>query len=177
MLLKSIWLFAAIQAVSAENAADEATASQPAFELFKTICFDAFPDPAAAAEAIATHPAGFVKIEKSGMSATQPGDAWTSGDITVTYVDADWLPRDLPSPQCSVSVPLTAGASHSEIATAFGSNFDLPKGKIGKDKPRSISRWDMPGEGKDTWRIFLATEPDGQGSTLQISLLNLRAKK
>ncbi len=176
MFLEMIWLLASTQTVGTEMVVEDAAAPSNAFDIFKEVCFSKFPDPDAAASAIAAHPAAFEKVEKTGPAAQQLGDTWTSGDIKIFYASADWLPRDLPSPQCGVSVPLKSDQSHRELATEFMSDFDLPEGKIGKDKPRSSSRWDMQGEGKDKWRIFLATESNQEGDLLSIRILNLRAK-
>ncbi len=177
MILNLFSLLMATQVASVSDVVDQAAAGEAVFEIFDEICFSTFPDPDAAVAAIDNHSANFEKQVKIEMQPQQPGDVWLSGDTKVTYISADWFPRDLPSPQCSISAPFTPDRTHSEIAVAFGSRFDLSNGKIGKNKPIASSRWDMPGKGNDTWRIFLSTETANAGNRIRISLLNLRDKK
>ena len=177
MILNVFSLLMATQAVASSDGVDQIATAETAFEIFDEICFSTFPDPDAAIVAIDSHTAKFEKQTKTGMQAQQPGDLWFSGDMKITYASAEWLPRDLPSPQCSVSTPFASDQTHRELAAAFISRFNLPEGKIGKDKPRASSRWDMPGMGNETWRIFLSTETTDGEKSVRISLLNLRGKK
>ena len=151
--------------------------AEDAIGLFKNVCFDNFPDSAATLAEISKQELALVKQPKTGSQAMQPGDSWFSKSARVTFVNAEWLPRDLPSPQCAITSILSASPVHSEIASSLATTLSLPEGKIGKDSPRSQSRWDMPGVGVDKWRIFLTTQVTPSGPEITISLLNLRGKK
>ncbi len=156
-----------MQAVSVDKGVD----------LFKRICFTPFPDPAAAQQAIADPALNLVKQTKTPTEAMQPGDRWTSNMVQVSYVDADWMPRDIGSPQCSVTVLLEGAPQHSDVATVFKSALALPEVKLGKNGARAQTTWDVPGRDPDKWRIFLTTENTPSGPEMRAIIMNLRGKK
>ncbi|MEO8723028.1 MAG: hypothetical protein ABI395_05820 [Sphingobium sp.] len=145
--------------------------------LFKEICFDQFPNSQASIEQISRPEYALVKEPETPSQAMQPGDAWFSSTARVTYVDADWMPRDLPSPECSVTVRLKDAPKHGELASLFSSQLNLPQGRIGKDSSRAQSQWDMSGVSPDKWRLFLTTQETPSGTELTMMIMNLRGKK
>ena len=155
----------------------EPVSAQEAVGLFQKVCFDPFPDPQASQAAIADPALGLEKMVETPSQAMQPGDTWTSARAKVGYVDADWMPRDLGSPQCSVVVALDGKAVHGDVANAFAAKLGLPEGKIGKNGPHATSRWDVAGRDPDSWRIFLSTQQTFSGTELRMTMMNLRGKK
>lgn len=150
-----------------------ATSSVPdehvALEAFQSICFDNFGDPSAIENSLADPTRGLVKREKTGFDATQPGDVWDAEAYSVSFMHADWLPKDIPSLQCSLSATYPETSPHPEFAAEIAMRLGLDRGRIGKDRPRSQSRWDF----NDNWRLFFSTEPDGEGMKVRYSLLLL----
>jgi hypothetical protein len=146
--------------------------------LFKKLCFDPFPESAKFTALIADPTLGFVKKPKTPSEAMQPGDIWYAPNASVTYSDADWLPRDLPSPQCTVTVALEGAPTHAEVASAVAAALALPAVKSSGSPARATSQWDMPGRGTDKFRLFLNTQALPSGShEANLILLNLRGKK
>lgn len=149
----------------------EAMPKQSLKDVFKDICFDNFPTAEAVLAEIEAPGRALVKEEKTGFAATQPGDTWTTDKFSVMFMSADWLPSSIPSVQCSVSGILDVPTTHPESSAELAALLGLEKGKVGKDKPRSQSRWDI----KDKqWRVFYSREPDGEQTRVRYSLLKLK---
>lgn len=160
--------------------ADMQSSMQPlpvaeAAALFKRVCYAPFPDPKAALAAIADPALGLTKLPETPSQAMQPGDAWTSPGAQVTYVEADWLPRDFGSPQCGVVVKLEGAPDHLAVEAGFVSALGLPPGKGGKNKPNGQTQWDLP-HAPDTWRLFVSTNTTPSGKELRATIMNLRGK-
>lgn len=144
--------------------------------LFKRACFDPFPVPSAALTAIEDPALGLTKQIKTPTQAMQPGDAWVSPSARVTYVDAEWMPRNMGTPQCGVTVSLADAPQHLDVASAFAAGLGLPAGKLGKNGPSGQSRWDLP-KADGSWRLFLSTQQTPSGVEMQAIMMNLRGKK
>lgn len=146
-------------------------------ELFNQVCFAKFPDPKAAMEIIADPAMGLSKLPETPSQAMQPGDAWTSPKAQVTYVDAEWMPMDMGSPQCSVTVVLEGQPLHSEVAGAMTETLKLPDVKFGKNANSASTKWDVLQPNGDKWRMFLSTSQTPSGTEMRTVIMNLRGKK
>ena len=144
--------------------------------MFSKLCFEKFPDSKAVLDAIGDPALGLTKLPKTPSEAMQPGDSWSSSTARVTYVDADWLPSDFGSPQCSATVLLSGKPSHSSIAKAMTTKLALPTVKFGKDGARAQTKWDKAGLALATWRIFLTTEQTPSGIQMRVINTNMRGK-
>ena len=169
-------------AVQAAPLADMKSLMQPVsaaegIGLFQQICFSKFPNPKAAMEVISDPAMGLTKQPETPSQAMQPGDAWTSPKARVTYVDAEWMPFDLGSPQCSVTVVLQGQPLHSEVATTMVETLKLPDVKFGKNAASASSKWDVPQPNGDKWRLFLNTTQTPSGTEMYTVIMNLRGKK
>jgi hypothetical protein len=145
--------------------------------LFNNICFEKFPDSKAVMEIIASPELELTKLPETPSQAMQPGDAWTSSNARVSYVDADWMPVDLGSPQCSVTVVLNGEPLHSDIASAMTTKMQLPIVKYGKNSANAQTKWDIPQSNGDKWRLFLSSTQTPSGTELRAVIMNLRGKK
>lgn len=150
---------------------------QEGIALFNQICFAKFPDAKAARENITDPAMGLTKLPETPSQAMQPGDAWTSPKMQVGYVDADWLPMDFGSPQCTVTVVLEGKPSHNSIAGALTTGLQLPAVKFGKDSANAQTKWDIPQSNGDKWRIFLSTNQTPNETEMRTVIMNLRGKK
>lgn len=174
-----IALFLALQAAPL---ADMKSSMQPVpldegVGLFNQICFETMPDPKAAMNIINSPELELVKLPETPTQAMQPGDAWASPKMSVTYVDAQWLPMDFGSPQCSVTVLIEGDATHSALATAMQAKLQLPAVKFGKDAESARTMWDIPQTNGDKWRLFLTSTITPSGTQMTASIMNLRGKK
>ena len=61
-----------------------------------------------------------------------------------------------------------------QLAEAIAPNLALANGKLGKDRPRDTSRWDMEQADGTTHRLFLETVATNTGTQVSLRLLNLR---
>ena len=145
--------------------------------IFNRICFAKFPDAKAAKGIIADPALELTKLPETPSQAMQPGDAWTSPKAQVSYVDADWMPMDMGSPQCSVTVVIEGQPLHSTIAGAMTTSLQLPLVKFGKDAASAQSKWDIPQPNGDKWRMFLSTSQTPSGTEMRTVIMNLRGKK
>ena len=149
-----------------------------AVNLFKQICFDPFPDPAKFDAVVAASAFGLVKAPETPSEAMQPGDAWYSAKARVTYVNADWLPRNFGTPQCSVTVNVGGNPTNADIVNILINELKLPNAKSSGNAANTLNQWDLPGIGADKWRLFARTQAGLPGGfEAQFSLLNLRGKK
>jgi hypothetical protein len=147
-----------------------------AVALFKRVCVDPFPDPARFETALAAEDDTYQKTPKTPEQAMQPGDSYYSNRAQFGYAAADWLPRDLPSPQCALTVRLDAAPDHPAIASATAAAIGLPPGKT-SGKGRIQTQWDVGAPG-GKFRYFMTTSPAlADTYQLRITLLNLRGKK
>ena len=145
--------------------------------LFRQVCFAKFPDPKAAIAIIADPALGLTKLPETPSQAMQPGDTWTSPKAQVTYVDAEWMPMDMGSPQCSVTVVIEGQPLHSTIAGAMTSSLQLPLVKFGQDAASAQTKWDISQPNGDKWRMFLGTRQTPSGTEMRTVMMNLRGKK
>lgn len=176
MILLALAMQAAgIPAADMKSSMKQVSAAEAA-ELFKRVCYAPFPDPKASLAVIADPALGLTKLPETPSQAMQPGDAWTSPTARVTYVDADWLPRDFGSPQCGITVALADAPDHLAVETAFITAMALPPGKGGKNKATGQTQWDMP-RAPDSWRLFVSTSTTPSGKELRATIMNLRGKK
>ena len=164
-LTSSLLLLIAAPARAADPVADAELLSS-----FKVICVDAFGD--ATKVAAAATGAGLMK-EVAGPGPDM-GTAWHSSKLSIGYSDAAWLPKDLPSPQCSLKAVGLAAHDHAALAARLGALLGLPAGKTKGKAGRFETQWDFAGTGKDRRRLFLTTAPSPEGPAIRISLLNLR---
>jgi hypothetical protein len=145
--------------------------------LFSRICFETMPDSKAAMEVINSPDLELIKLPETPTQAMQPGDAWASSKLAVTYVDAQWLPMDFGSPQCSVTVVLEGEPLHSAIATTMQTKLQLPTVKFGKEAESTRTMWDVPQTSGDKWRLFLTSNKTPSGTQMSATIMNLRGKK
>lgn len=145
--------------------------------IFDRFCFAKFPDAKAALEIIADPVFGLTKLPETPSQAMQPGDAWTSPNAQLTYVDADWMPMDMGSPQCSVTVVLEGQPLHSDAAGAMAATLKLPAVKFGKNAASASTKWDVLQTNGDKWRMFLSTSQTPSGTEMRTVIMNLRGKK
>ncbi|NYT39803.1 hypothetical protein HZY97_03465 [Sphingomonas sp. R-74633] len=143
-----------------------------AVALFKRVCADPFPDPARFKAAVEAPDLGLRIVTKPPEAMGQPGDRWNGRNAQFSYTSADWLPRDLPSPQCSMRVRLASVPDHAGIAAATAEGLGLPAGKT-SGKRRQTTQWDV---GNARYFLNTATLPDGTYE-MSLMLLNLRDKK
>lgn len=145
--------------------------------LFKSLCFDGFPDGARFTEAVAAPALGLTK-QPAPASMPEIGTSWTSAKFGVGYVDSPAMPRDLPNPQCSVVARAEVGELAATGAPAITAALGLPAGKVrGKGLNQNVE-WNMPGRDGDTVRMFYGIRPKQGGSPeRRLSLLNLRGKR
>ena len=150
--------------------------------LFQQICFDKFLDSDAVLNIVADPAMSLTKQLKTPTQAMQPGDVWTSPKARVTYVDAEWMPLDIGSPQCSVTVVLQGQPVHSEVAAAMTAALKLPDVKFGKNASNASTKWastkwDLPQTNGDKWRLFLNISQTPSGTEMRTVIMNLRGKK
>lgn len=146
-------------------------------EFFNKVCFETFPDAKRALEVIASPDLQLSKLPETPSEAMQPGDAWSSPKARVTYVDADWLPLDLGSPQCSVTMVVNGQPLHSEIASVMAATLQLPAVKFGKERRSSETMWDVPQTNGDKWRLFLTSTKTPSETEFHAVIMNLRSKR
>ena len=159
----------AIGLTAPASAIDPASAESIA-DAFNTLCVEPFGDAAKVEAAAST--AGLKRPEtKSGLVV---GNAWQSDAIDLMYSDAEWLPRDLPSPQCAIMVRAPAGTDHNALIAAVQAKLALSEPKTKGKKGRFESEWNLAPTGKDKRRIFVKSEPSPTGVAIRLSLLNLR---
>lgn len=141
---------------------------------FKSLCFEPFGDKAEVEKAVAAFAemTEFRKIEPD-PGAPQMGVVWESPKASLSYTDAEWLPRDLPSPQCSLQFE-TPEFDHLGAAQAFEANMPIGAGKQRGKNERLSTQWDFKGANDAKRRLFLSSEPGGPGKVVKVSLLNLR---
>ena len=173
-------LLLALQAAAPQPAEMQSSmrpvAMAEATALFKRVCFDPFPDPKASLAVIADPALGLSKQPETPSQAMQPGDSWTSPTAQISYVDAEWLPRDFGSPQCGMTVALAGVPEHLAVEATMTTALGLPSGKGGKNKPRGQTEWNIPGKGADIWRLFLTTQTTPSGKEMRVIIMNLRGK-
>lgn len=154
----------------------EPVAAADAVALFKRVCVAPFPDPERFKTVIASPDLAMRITPKTPEQAMQPGDSWYNATVQVGYAAADWLPRDLPSPQCHLTARLDTSPDHPAIVAAATTALGLTAGKT-SGKGRVQTRWDVQLPGS-IHRYFLETTPGLGGSyQIRLSILNLRGKK
>lgn len=176
-MLSNLLIIASATTMAGDQNVLHAVSLDEGIGFFQRICFMPFPDPARSLLVIEEPKLELVKERETPSQAMQPGDAWMSSNLRVTYVDADWLPRDFGSPQCSVTVALEGDAAPEAVASAFAKTLGLPGYRIPKAGLRSQTQWDIPGRAPDAWRIFLTTQKTPAGTEMRATIMNLRGKK
>jgi len=155
-----------------DAATTEPMSAPDAVALFKRVCVDPFPDPVRFKAAIEAPELGMRIVPKPPEAKGQPGDRWDGPNAQFSYTSADWLPRDLPSPQCSMRTRLAATPDHAAIAATTAQGLGLAAGKTsGKRQP--TTQWEV---GSTRYFLNTATLPNG-AYEMSITLLNLRDKK
>ncbi len=174
-----ITLFLALQAapLAEMKSSMQPVSLEEGVALFSKICFEKFPDSKAVMEIISSPELELTKLPETPSQAMQPGDAWTSSNARVSYVDAEWMPVDLGSPQCSVTVVLNGQPLHGDIASAMTTKMQLPPVKYGKNSANAQTKWDIPQSNGDKWRLFLSSTQTPSGTELRAVIMNLRGKK
>lgn len=173
-------------AIAAPQISDPAAALQPvsladAVAEFKAICADTKSDPAGVAAARAASAWGYQISRESPAMMRQPGNRWESAKAIHGYASADWLPLDLPSPQCSLEVALTplAGdtpkAKIEQAITQVGSALGLGKPTIEGGGPEQRASWTVGAKGEVRSRFFMTIELMGdEPAGLSLHLLRIR---
>ena len=141
---------------------------------FKSLCVDPFGDRAAVEKAVTAfaNTTEFRKVQPDA-GAPQTGLVWESAKASLSYTDAEWLPRDLPSPQCSLQAE-TPEFDHVAAAQALEANMPIGAGKQRGKNERLSTQWDFKTANGAKRRLFLSSEPGGPGKVVRVSLLNLR---
>jgi hypothetical protein len=141
---------------------------------FKQLCVDPFGDRAKLEHAVAAFDPPF-EAEAQDPKMPMPGStAWHSARAGLGYSDGDFLPKPLPSPQCTLSVRPAAGYDHSATAAALASALGLPAAKAKGGNGRFQSEWSFKGPAGEKRRLFLSQEPRPDGPLVRVSLLNIR---
>lgn len=143
---------------------------------FKSWCAEPFGDRAKLVAAIEAPDAGLDAIvEERPMPGTT---GWESAKARISYSDGDFLPKSLPSPQCTLSARAAAGYDHLATAAALAAALELPPGKTKGKNGRFQTQWNFKGPKGEKRRLFLSQEPAifevERGFMLRVSLLNLR---
>ena len=158
------------------NAADEPL--QPAsgawlVATFRSVCVDPFGDEEKVRATAESAELGFTPVLNEGP-LVQPGSGWRSPRAALYYSSGEGLPRDLPSPQCSLTALAETGYDHAATAAALESALSLPPGKTRGKNGRFQTEWNLAGPGTNKRKIFLSAEPGPSGTRLRLSHLNLR---
>lgn len=142
---------------------------------FQTYCAEPFPDAAAFRTAIEGNASGFGLIEKSAEQSRQPGDQWTNGFITLSYVDADWMPANVPSPQCRVNAHLDEALDHLNIAQRLSVEMELGSGRSSGRANVNKTIWNNALPSGEPVRVFFDSKPARSGGyDISLTMLRLR---
>jgi len=142
---------------------------------FQKYCAEPFPDAAAFRTRVESSDSGFGLVEKSGDQSRQPGDQWTNGFITLSYVDADWMPLNMPSPQCRVTAHLDEALDHLNTAQRLSVEMELGKGRSSGRANVNKTIWNYQSPTGETVRVFFDSKPARNGG-YDISLLMVRLR-
>jgi hypothetical protein len=169
--LAAVLLAAPIQAAEPLS---EAVTGEWVVAAFKELCADPFGDRGKLTEAVSRFDPSFEAVAPD-TEAPMPGSSgWRSPKAILNYTDGTFLPRPLPSPQCSFSARPDAAYDHSATAAALASALSLPAAKAKGKAGRFQSEWNFKGPAGEKRRLFLSQEPRAEGPLVRISLLNLR---
>ena len=160
------------QPASAAEPLSEPVTAEWVVASFKSLCFDPFGDRAALTARVAASDADFVQVEPAQPMPGSTG--WQSPKALLGYTDGTFLPRDLPSPQCRLSVSAAPGYDHAATAAALAGALGLPPAKAKGKNGRFQSEWNLAGPKGEKRRIFLSQEPAAGAVRVNVSLLNLR---
>ena len=162
-------------AISPASAQPHPIGLEQGMAMFERLCIAGFPDPARAEAARADPVLGLVLVPiPPDARRAYGGGEWVSEQIKLSYVDAKWLPRDLPSPQCSIEFTVAEARNHRALADQVAVQLTLPGGKLGKDRPNGFSQWDKKQADGTTHRLFLETQATATNTRVTLRLLNLR---
>lgn len=177
---RSISLMCAVMGLMSATASAQDAPLDTSFgaiqSVFQTYCVVPFPDAAAFQNAINDDANGFGIIEKTEAQQRQPGERWTNGFITLSYIDADWMPRDIPSPQCHVTALLDEPLDHLNTAQRLSVDLKLGKGRSSGRANINKTVWNIDLPTGETARVFFDSRPASNGG-FEISLNMLRLRK
>lgn len=141
---------------------------------FRSLCFHPFEDASKVAQAVAAYSdMEFIKMETESTSPSS-STIWEAPKASLAYTNAPWLPRDLPSPQCTLSAEADPGYDHAATAVALQRALAIGEGRTKGKKNRYSTEWNFPGPNGAKRRLFLTSDPGRNGIVAKISLLNLR---
>lgn len=144
-------------------------------DAFKRYCADPFPNAQGFVQAISDDSSGFNKVEKTPDQRQQPGDQFTNGFISLSYVDGDWMPVNVPSPQCRVSARLNGDFDHLAAAQKLQSALALTQGKSSGRANVNKTIWNLTLPTGEAARIFFDSRPASGGShDISLNMLRLR---
>ena len=126
-----------------------------AVQEFRAICVDTLGEPAAFSARRDASAWGYRPRRESPAMLRQPGDSWEADRGLLFHASADWLPKDLPSPQCRLTVAAT-GVGLPAALDEIGAQLGLGKPRIEGKAPEMRATW-VVGEKGQTRSQFSAT--------------------
>jgi hypothetical protein len=149
--------------------------SDPAavFAVFRRLCFEPFPDPAAFDRAIAAEGPSFVRWQPgTQLERVIPTRVWHAPAVTVHYGSGNLL-ASLPDPQCSVRASAAPITNPEHLFPLFASSLGLGQGRISGRRRFRQAMWNLARDGQ-RWRVILGTERRDDRLMLRLSMLNLK---
>lgn len=146
-----------------------------AVETFKTICWEAFRDPAYFQVAVT---GGTIPFQQVPRAPGRPGDSYRAPEALLTYVASDAVPTGVPTHQCILQVSLAGAADQLVLARRVATALALGSGTTRTTATGSRTQWDVPAPDGRTSRLFVATRNAANGRTdLILTALLLRARQ
>jgi hypothetical protein len=141
---------------------------------FNEVCFGPFGQSEAVQKAVETSQSMTFTPIDARPGAPQMGRAWEAPKASVSYTDAEWLPRDLPSPQCTLSLSAEQSFDHLQSVNSIQEVMPIGMGRT-KGKANAFqTEWNFVGPRGEKRRMFMKSSPAGNGISVSVSLLGLR---
>jgi hypothetical protein len=166
----ALFLAQAVVRVSPPEPALPPSDPAAAFALFKTVCFDPYPDTRGFTAAMAGLPQFVQWQPTTDIERLIPGKTWHSQTARVQYWER---PGVLPPPQCQVFSTAPAGTEPEQLFPRLAASLGLARGRISGNKRNRTAMWDLEQLDGTRWRVILGTrQQDGQ-MQIRLSILNL----
>jgi hypothetical protein len=175
MKSRALLSLAALAIASSAPAQDIVTPEAWLVDALETLCYKPFGDVTNVDTAIASFKAKteFKKLEHTPGSV-QAGTTWEAPKASLNYTDAAWLPRDLPSPQCTLTSDVGKEFSHAAAVAIVERRLPVGRGKTRGKGSRWKTEWNFVSSDRAKRRLFLSSGPAGNGIQATASLLNIR---
>jgi hypothetical protein len=145
-----------------------------AVQEFRTLCVDTLGEPSAFAAKRDASAWGYRPRKESPAMLRQPGDGWDAERAILFHASADWLPKDLPSPQCRLSVA-ASGVSLPTALDEIGAQLGLGKPRVEGRAPEMRATWIVGEKGQTRSQISAIIELMGdEPADLTLNLSRLR---